>query len=124
MDRKGEYDENDIFFGMKPSDSVPTTMNEDGVTVNDPMMPIAWIKSYQVPGGKKGKAFTSTIGAANDMLIEGTRRLLVNGVFWAMDLEVPEKADVRLVGDYNPTKFEFKDKAYWDQKQVKVESFK
>lgn len=123
MNREGEYDESDIFYGMKPSDSEPATTNKEGVKVNDPMMPIVWIKSYQLPSGKKGKAFASTIGAANDMLIEGTRRLLVNGVFWVMDLEVPAKADVRLVGDYQPTKFEFRDEAYWTQKQVKVESF-
>ena len=123
MNRKGEYDENDIFYGMKPSDNEPATTNKDGVTVNDPMMPVAWVKSYQVPGGKQGKAFASTVGAASDMLIEGTRRLLVNGVFWAMGLEVPKKADVRLVGDYQPTKFEFRDEAYWTQKQVTVESF-
>ena len=123
MNRKGEYDENDIFYGMKPSDSDAATTNKEGINVNDPMMPIAWIKSYQIPGGEKGRAFASTIGAANDMLIEGTRRLLVNGVFWAMDLEVPEKTDVRLVGDYHPTKFEFRDEAYWIQKQVRVGSF-
>ncbi|MCG2462626.1 hypothetical protein K8352_17825 [Flavobacteriaceae bacterium F89] len=123
MNRKGEYDENDIFYGMKPSDNDPATTDKEGVNVNDPMMPIAWIKSYQIPRGEKGKAFASTVGAANDLLIEGTRRLLVNGVFWAMDKTVPEKADVRLVGDYQPTKFEFRDNAYWIQKQVRVENF-
>ena len=41
------------------------------------MMPIAWTKTYQVPDGKTGRAFTSTIGAATDLVSEGTRRLLV-----------------------------------------------
>jgi len=48
-------------------------------------MPIAWTKTYQIPGGQKGKAFTSTIGAATDILNESVRRLLINGVFWTMD---------------------------------------
>ncbi|HLT51179.1 MAG TPA: ThuA domain-containing protein, partial [Arenibacter sp.] len=102
VNRDGEFDENDIFLGMKPSDSGSVAMNDKGEDQNDPMMPIAWTKSYQIPGGETGRVFTSTIGAANDLLIEGTRRLLVNGVFWAMDLPVPAKADVSLLDDYTP----------------------
>ena len=123
MEREGEYDESDIFFGMKPTDNKAATTNKEGVELNNPMMPVTWIKSYQLPEGKKGKAFTTTVGAANDMLIEGTRRLLVNGVFWAMGMQVPDKADVDLVGAYNPTKFEFRKDEYWPEKQLTVESF-
>ena len=86
------------------------------------MMPVTWVKSYQLPGGDKGKAFTTTVGAANDMLIEGTRRLLVNGIFWLLDFEVPEKAKVDLVGDYKPTKFEFRKDEYWPDKKLMIES--
>ena len=123
INRQGDYDETDIYFGMKPSDEEVATENNEGKTVNDVNMPIVWTKSYQLPGGKKGKAFTTTVGAASDMLIEGTRRLLVNGVFWAMDMTVPEKADVDLVGDFEPSQFGFKDKTYWEEKGVKVEQF-
>ena len=122
MNRKGEYDETDIFFGMKPTDDEPATINNDGLKLNDPMMPVTWVKSYQLPGGDKGKAFTTTVGAANDMLIEGTRRLLVNGIFWLLDFEVPEKAKVDLVGDYKPTKFEFRKDEYWPDKKLMIES--
>ncbi|HET8737815.1 MAG TPA: ThuA domain-containing protein [Pricia sp.] len=123
MNRKGEYDDGDIHFGMRPSDEEIAEVNNEGKTVNAVKMPIAWTKSYQLPGGKQGKAFTATVGSSSDMLIEGTRRLLVNGVFWALDLKVPEKADVRLVGDFDPTQFEFRDDAYWNEKQLKVENF-
>lgn len=123
MNRKGEFDETDIYYGMQPSDDEIAKVNNEGKTVNDINMPIAWTKSYQLPGGKKGKAFTSTVGAASDMLIEGTRRLLVNGVFWAMDMDVPKKADVSLVGEFNPSQFGFQDETYWEEKGVKVESF-
>jgi len=123
MDRNGEYDESDVFFGMKPSDDKVAKTNNDGKRVDGPLMPVAWTKSYQLPEGKKGKAFTTTVGAANDMLVEGTRRLLVNGVFWALDMEVPEKADVSLVGEYNPTKFEFRKEDYWIDKQLEIKSF-
>jgi type 1 glutamine amidotransferase len=76
---------------------------------NDPMMPIAWTKSYAAAGGKRGRAFCSTIGAANDLTAEGTRRLLVNACYWAAGLEneIPEKSNVELVGDYRPSNFKF-----------------
>lgn len=124
VNRDGEFNADDIFLGMKSSDKGLPTANDKGEDQNNPMMPIAWTKSYQLPGGKTGKVFTSTIGAANDLLIEGTRRLLVNGVFWSMDLPVPAKADVSLVGDYTPTVYDFRKDEYWDQKQLKVTDFK
>lgn len=123
MDRSGEYDENDVLFGMKPTDDKVATTDKDGKKLDDVLMPVAWTKSYQIPEGQKGKVFTTTVGAANDMLIEGTRRLLVNGVFWAMNMEVPKKADVSLVGEYQPTKFEFRKEDYWLEKQLSIESF-
>ncbi len=124
MNRKGNFDENDIFYGMKPTDDEIATTNKKGEDLNDPMMPISWTKNYIVPGGKKGKVFTTTVGVANDMLIEGTRRLLVNAVFWALDMNVPEKANVDLVGVYNPTAYGFRKNEYWNEKQLKVVDFK
>ncbi len=118
------FDENDLFYGMQPTDSIPASKNEKGEDLNSPMMPIAWIKSYQIPEGVKGQAFTSTIGAATDLLNEGVRRLLVNAIFWTAGSEVPEKADVQLVGDYQPTAFEFRDDAYWLEKELTIESLK
>lgn len=124
INRKGEFDENDLFFGMKPTDSELAKENNTGLKVNEVLMPIAWTKSYQIPGGKKGKAFTSTIGAASDMLNEGVRRLLVNGTFWAMDLPVPESANVDLVGNYTPSAYGFKDDSYWTEKQLAIQSLR
>jgi hypothetical protein len=76
---------------------------------NDPMMPIVWTKTYTGSAGNKGRAFCSTIGAANDLSTEGTRRLLINACFWAIGLEdkIPAKSSVNLVGDYRPTNFSF-----------------
>jgi hypothetical protein len=122
-EREGVFDEEDLFYGMRPTDSISATTNDKGELLNDPMMPIAWTKSYQIPGGKEGRAVTTTIGAASDMLNEGVRRLLVNSVFWSLDMVVPEKADVGIVGDFKPTAYEFRDDEYWLQKQLKVEDF-
>lgn len=92
-----------VLTGMKPDD--PPAEGK----VNDPMMPIAWTKSYTGAAGKQARVFTSTIGAANDLASEGTRRLLVNACYWAVGLEdkIPEKSNVALVGDYQPSNFKF-----------------
>jgi len=76
---------------------------------NNPMMPIAWTKTYTGSANNAGRAFCSTIGAANDLTTEGTRRLLVNACYWAAGLEgkIPEKSNVALVGDYQPSNFKF-----------------
>lgn len=118
--RKGTFDEQDLFYGMRPSDNEIAGKSKDGVSLNDPMMPIAWTKSYQVPEGNKGQAFTSTIGSSSDLKNKGVRRLLVNGVFWAMGMQVPDTADVDLVGQYHPTAFGFRDDAYWVDKHIKI----
>jgi hypothetical protein len=74
-------------------------------------MPIAWTKTYKAPkSGKVGRAFTTTTGAAIDLQYEGTRRLIVNGCYWAVGLEsqIPEKSNVDIVGEFKPTMFGFK----------------
>lgn len=73
------------------------------------ILPIAWTREYQVPGGQKGNAFTTTMGASVDFLSEDLRRLLVNACFWAVGLEseIPERADVDYITPYNPTMFGF-----------------
>jgi type 1 glutamine amidotransferase len=76
---------------------------------NEPMMPVAWTKTYKSESGKTGRVFTTTMGSANDLLAEGTRRMLVNAVYWCVGLEdkIPEKSNVELVGKYEPSNFSF-----------------
>jgi len=124
INRKGDYDEDDIFFGMKPTDNELAKENNDGAKVNEILMPIAWTKSYQLIDGKRGRAFTSTIGSSSDMLNEGVRRLLVNGIFWAMDTMVPESANVDFVGDYNPSPYGFHKDGYWLEKNLQITDLK
>ena len=125
VERSGDYDENDIFYGLRESDTTVATSNPASKTPynpNDPMMPIAWTKSYQLPGGQTGKSFTSTIGSSTDQLNEGVRRLLVNAVYWLSNLEVPARANVELVGDYQPSAYGFKNEEnYWKNKNLKVD---
>lgn len=76
---------------------------------NDPMMPVAWTKTYATDSGKVGRVFTTTMGASTDFSTEGTRRLIVNACFWAMGLEekIPAKSNVELVGEFKPSPFSF-----------------
>ncbi len=89
-----------VLTGMKPSD--PAVEGKK----NDPMMPIAWTKTYKI-GDKTGRVFTTTMGASQDLVSEGLRRLLVNASYWAvaMDDKIPEKAKVDIVGEYKPSPF-------------------
>ncbi len=92
-----------VLAGMKP-ESPPVSGGK-----NDPMMPVAWVKTYAVEGGPTGRVFTTTMGAATDLASEGLRRLLVNACYWATGLEgqIPEKSVVDVVGTYEPTAFGF-----------------
>ncbi len=75
--------------------------------VNNPAMPIAWTREVENDAGGKNRVLTTTMGAATDLLSEDLRRLVVNGVYWGLGMEVPEKAEVSIVGDYNPSNYGF-----------------
>jgi type 1 glutamine amidotransferase len=92
-----------VLTGMKPSD--PPVEGKQ----NDPMMPVAWVKTYATPSGQKGRVFTTTMGASQDLLNEGVRRMLVNACYWASGIEdrIPAESKVDLVGKYEPTPFKF-----------------
>lgn len=118
--RKGEYDDGDPCFGMRPDDGPPVKGKK-----NDPMMPIAWTKSFQLPDGKPGRAFTSTLGAATDLIAEGSRRLLVNAVYWCLEMEVPAAGTkVDIVGRYRPTSFQGHRGDYWAKRKMKPSDHK
>jgi len=103
-----------VLVGMKPDD-VAATATEDPkskkiIDKNNPMMPVAWTRTYTGPSGKVSRVFTTTMGGAmsgsRDWDNEGLRRLLVNATYWGTGLEdkIPEKADVTPVGNENPFK--------------------
>jgi len=93
----------EVLTGMKPTD--PPVLGKQ----NDPMMPIAWVKTYKTESGKTGRVFTTTMGASQDLASEGLRRLLVNATYWAVGLEgrITPRLNVDLVGRYEPSAFGF-----------------
>lgn len=93
-----------VLKGMKPDD--PPVEGPK----NNPMMPIAWTKTYQTDSGKTGRVFTTTMGASQDLESAGLRRLLVNAAYWALALEdqIPESgAKVDIVGEYKASPYAF-----------------
>lgn len=93
-----------VVEGMKPTDPPATNTK-----LNDPMMPLAWVKTYTGSSGKPSRVFCTTMGAATDFENEALRRLIVNASFWALGMEdkIPVKANVDLVGEYKPSGFSF-----------------
>lgn len=117
--RKGKYDESDLYYGMRPDDGPPVSGAK-----NNPMMPIAWAKTYEIPGGKRGRAFCSTIGASADLTNEAVRRLLTNAVYWGlgMDEQIPKDGvNAAIVGTFEPTKFEFRKNDYWEKRRMSLD---
>jgi hypothetical protein len=103
-----------------PGDSHPLVLGEVTETLdskskpvtgakNSPMMPVAWTKSYKGESGKVSRVFNTTMGASQDLVFEGTRRMLVNAVYWSLGLEdkIAEKSNVDIVGTFEPSPFKF-----------------
>jgi azurin/glucose/arabinose dehydrogenase len=102
-----------VLKGMNPSDAPadyakPRATDKQPQPVNQPQMPVAWTRLHRNESGKENKILTTTMGAATDLENEGLRRLVVNGVYWALGLDVPAKADVRVVDPYQPRMYGFK----------------
>ncbi|HEX5791281.1 MAG TPA: hypothetical protein VFY13_09000, partial [Luteolibacter sp.] len=92
-----------------PADYRKSTRAKVEQGVNDPMMPVAWVRELPRDGGQAQRIVTTTMGAATDLQSEGLRRLVVNGVFWGLRLDVPAKAKVDVVGDFQPLMYGFGD---------------
>lgn len=101
-------DSKPLVLGQVVSDMTPTGKPVTGKK-NDPMMPVAWVKTFTGDSGKAARVFTTTMGAATDLESPGVRRMLVNAVYWTLGMEdkIPAESDVSLVGEYKPRPFGF-----------------
>lgn len=100
-----------VLSGMNSTDApaIGRKKTAQGVEqgLNEPMMPVVWVRDYKQSNGVINRIITSTMGAATDLTDENLRRLIVNASFWVQNLPVPTKANVDLVGTYHPSKFGF-----------------
>jgi type 1 glutamine amidotransferase len=103
----------------------------DGMTPDAPAaadkeeMPVAWTRTYAGAAGQRGRVFTTTHGASEDLRNDGFRRLVVNAMLWGAGLEasIAPTGNVDFVGPYRPTTYSFggfvknlkpSDMALWD----------
>ena len=95
-----------VLTNSQPLVSMDPTAEADP---NKPPMPSTWTRSYAAKDGTKHRVFHSTQGASQDFLDDNYRRLVLNGVLWAIGMEKEIKADLdfSFVGPYNPSKFSF-----------------
>jgi hypothetical protein len=82
-----------------------TDKQEQGV--NDPPMPVVWTRMHKNESGTTSRILTSTMGSATDLENEGLRRLVVNGVYWGLGLDVPARGNVGYVDEYKPSFYGF-----------------
>ncbi len=73
----------DVYEAHPPSDCTPIVLGQvlEGMKSadepvegkkNNPMMPVAWLKTYKGQGAEPARIFTTTMGAATDLESEGT----------------------------------------------------
>jgi hypothetical protein len=94
---------------------------------NQPMMPIAWTKTYQGANGATGRVFTTTMGASQDFVAPGLRRLVINAVYWTLGMEsqIDTNRSIEFVSPFSPTAFGFKNEpGYWQKIGRRPEDFR
>ena len=100
-----------VLKGMNPEDPLSErtkkTADKKEQGVNSPAMAVAWTREVPNAAGTKNRVLTTTMASASDLKDESLRRLLVNGVFWGLGLEVPAKADVTPLVEWKPSKYSF-----------------
>ncbi len=103
---RGEVTES---FDPKSKGATHEKKNAKGETqsVNNPMQPVVWTREFDNGGDKNNRIVTNTMGAASDLADENLRRLVINSVYWGLEMEVPAKVNVDVKG-YNPSFYSFK----------------
>jgi type 1 glutamine amidotransferase len=92
--------------------------------LNEPMMALAWTRQYTSPGGTKGQAFCTTLGAGVDFMSADARRLVVNAAYQLTGIEVPAAANVDFVDPFYASFYGFiRDKTFWRKRNLHPADF-
>ncbi len=99
----------------KPVDGDILTMAQplEGMTPDSPVVeslppqPSEWTRTYKSASGKEAHVFTTLYGTPEDLTNDGYRRLMVNGMLWAIGLEaqITPDLDISLVGPFRPNTY-------------------
>jgi type 1 glutamine amidotransferase len=74
-----------------------------GSVPGKPPEPVAWT---HVAGPRRGRVFYTSLGHPGDFARPGFRRLLLNGMLWAMDHPIPAAPTERAAAERKPEKIE------------------
>jgi len=93
-----------ILTMAQPLLSMASTGNPDP---EKPPMASEWTRTYQGTQGVSGRVFTSLYGASEDIVNDGYRRMIINGIYWSLGLEAQIKPErvIAFVGPYEPNPF-------------------
>ncbi|MDZ7616104.1 MAG: ThuA domain-containing protein, partial [Patescibacteria group bacterium] len=67
------------------------------------IQPVAWTKTYTGDSGRTARVFFTTLGHPDEFAQPSMRRLLVNGIYWALgkEADIPDGGAIAdLVGEY------------------------
>lgn len=92
-------DSNPLLFGRSLKSRHEMNGNLDKYPLKNP---VGWTKSYTGESGKTAKIFFTTLGHPYDWENENMRRLAINGIYWALDQDVPTKVNVDFVDKFEP----------------------
>jgi type 1 glutamine amidotransferase len=67
-------------------------------------LPVAWTKNWKTSEGETARVFHCTMGSGVDFESAGLRRLIINAVYWCMNMEsaIDPASSVEIIGDYKP----------------------
>lgn len=96
-----------------------------GGAKNDPMQPLAWLRDYQVPGGKKGAAFCTTLGTSEDFHFRrGALALVVNAANHLLGSPSVSRGSLRIQDEpYRPTFYSFLSDEHWKKRNLQPSDF-
>jgi type 1 glutamine amidotransferase len=79
--------------------------NHDLFHRQPPFQPVTWTKTYTGEAGSAARVFFTTLGHPQEFAEADMRRLVVNGIYWALGLDEripPDGANVEPLGPYDP----------------------
>ena len=75
-------------YGSQFRASARRAKMERRICKNDPMMPVAWVKTYSIEVDLVVKFLQQRWVRQTDLVSEGVRRMIINACYWAVGLEM------------------------------------
>ena len=111
------WGDSDVYRTYKEGESLPANCTAlvwgqpllgrkptDGPNPKLEPLPVAWIKNWETSEKKQARVFHCTMGSGIDLKSAGLRRLVVNAVYWGLEMEsqITDTSSVDIVGTYEP----------------------